>query len=152
MNGDESAITSVSFTPDSNYLATGSGGGELRVWDARFGHSVPLAVKAEAHDLGVSSLHFSPGIGKEGEKSKSKICTIIILLILTGNLHFTNSSCYSMALLLIILSTVARSGRNTFRNIMRDNLYYPLQNLVMCCCVFDCKSIDRIFGTIISGV
>ncbi|XP_071539559.1 WD repeat, SAM and U-box domain-containing protein 1-like isoform X1 [Panulirus ornatus] len=66
MCGDESTVTSVSFTPDSCYLATGSSGGEVRVWDARYGHSVPLAMKAEAHDLGVSSLHFSPAVGKEG--------------------------------------------------------------------------------------
>ncbi|XP_042215697.1 WD repeat, SAM and U-box domain-containing protein 1-like isoform X2 [Homarus americanus] len=65
MCGDESTVTSVGFTPDSCYLATGSSGGELRVWDARYGHSVPLAMKAEAHDLGVSSLHFSPVVGKE---------------------------------------------------------------------------------------
>ncbi|XP_069175368.1 WD repeat, SAM and U-box domain-containing protein 1 isoform X1 [Procambarus clarkii] len=65
MCGDESTVTSVSFTPDSCYLATGTSGGEIRVWDARYGHSVPLAMKAEAHDLGVSSLHFSPAFGKE---------------------------------------------------------------------------------------
>lgn len=67
MHGDESTVTSVGFTPDSSYLATGSSGGELRLWDARYGHSVPIAMKAEAHDLGVSGLHFSPAIGKEGE-------------------------------------------------------------------------------------
>ncbi|KAK8736917.1 hypothetical protein OTU49_004723, partial [Cherax quadricarinatus] len=65
MCGDESTVTSVSFTPDSCYLVTGTSGGELRVWDARYGHSVPLAMKAEAHDLGVSSVHFSPAFGKE---------------------------------------------------------------------------------------
>ncbi|XP_042869333.1 WD repeat, SAM and U-box domain-containing protein 1-like isoform X2 [Penaeus japonicus] len=65
MHGDESTVTSVGFTPDSSYLATGSSGGELRLWDARYGHSVPIAMKAEAHDLGVSGLHFSPAIGKE---------------------------------------------------------------------------------------
>ncbi|XP_068217034.1 WD repeat, SAM and U-box domain-containing protein 1-like isoform X2 [Palaemon carinicauda] len=65
MNGDESTVTTVGFTPDSSYLATGSSGGELRVWDARYGHSVPIAIKSKAHDLGVSTLHFSPAIGKE---------------------------------------------------------------------------------------
>ena len=67
MCGDESTVTSLSFTPDSYYLATGSSGSELRVWDARYGHSVPLAIKAEAHDLGVSSIHFCPSIGKESK-------------------------------------------------------------------------------------
>ncbi|XP_066977665.1 WD repeat, SAM and U-box domain-containing protein 1-like isoform X3 [Macrobrachium rosenbergii] len=65
MSGDESTVTTVGFTPDSSYLATGSSGGELRIWDARFGHSVPIAIKSKAHDLGVSTLHFSPAIGKE---------------------------------------------------------------------------------------
>lgn len=77
MCGDESTVTSVSFTPDSCYLATGSSGGELRIWDARYGHSVPLAFKAEAHDLGVSSIHFSPTIGKE-----SKCCMEVTVLSL----------------------------------------------------------------------
>lgn len=69
MCGDESTVTSACFTPDSSYLATGSSGGELRVWDARYGHSAPLAMRPEAHDLGVASLHFSPAIGKDGESS-----------------------------------------------------------------------------------
>ncbi|KAG0725098.1 WD repeat, SAM and U-box domain-containing protein 1 [Chionoecetes opilio] len=70
--GDESTVTSVSFTPDSCYLVTGSSGGELRVWDARYGHSAPLAFKAEAHDLGVCSIHFSPSIGKENASTLGK--------------------------------------------------------------------------------
>ncbi|CAL4131942.1 unnamed protein product, partial [Meganyctiphanes norvegica] len=65
VQGDEYTVTSVSFTPDSAYLATGTSGGELRLWDACYGHSMPLASSKEAHDLGVSALHFSPAVGKE---------------------------------------------------------------------------------------
>ena len=63
----DSTVTSISFTPDSNYLATGCSAGELRLWDARYGHSLPLVTRAEAHDLGVSTIHFNPSVGKEGK-------------------------------------------------------------------------------------
>lgn len=105
MCGDESTVTSVSFTPDSCYLATGSSGGEVRVWDARYGHSVPLAMKAEAHDLGVSSLHFSPAVGKEGKSGgKFRLFLEIILNPFTPleDKRFVNDKSYGQWIIIYV--------------------------------------------------
>lgn len=72
VGGHEAAVVSVSFSPDSAYLASGCSGGELKLWDARYGHALPLAIRAEAHDLGVSALHFSPAVGQEGGGTHNK--------------------------------------------------------------------------------
>uniref|UniRef100_A0A6A7FQW5 WD repeat, SAM and U-box domain-containing protein 1 n=1 Tax=Hirondellea gigas TaxID=1518452 RepID=A0A6A7FQW5_9CRUS len=65
VGGHEASIASVCFTPDSAYLASGCSGGDLKLWDARYGHALSLTTREDAHDLGVSTLHFSPAIGKE---------------------------------------------------------------------------------------
>ncbi|XP_023240326.1 WD repeat, SAM and U-box domain-containing protein 1-like isoform X2 [Centruroides sculpturatus] len=53
-------ITSCAFSPDSTYLVSGSSRGELRLWDARYGHGKCLFSQIEAHDLGVSCCDFNP--------------------------------------------------------------------------------------------
>lgn len=57
--GHEAMVTAVSFTPDSNFLVSGSTGGDLKIWDARHGHGKCLQTMPEAHDLGVSGCDFS---------------------------------------------------------------------------------------------
>ncbi|KAI1280766.1 WD repeat, SAM and U-box domain-containing protein 1 [Halotydeus destructor] len=57
--GHEAMVTAVSFSPDSNYLISGSSGGDIKLWDARHGHGKCLDTVTEAHDLGVTSCDFS---------------------------------------------------------------------------------------------
>jgi WD40 repeat protein len=57
--GHEATIMTVSFTPDSNFLISGSTAGDLKLWDARHGHGKCLQTLAEAHDLGVLGCDFS---------------------------------------------------------------------------------------------
>jgi WD40 repeat protein len=65
--GHEDSITAVAFTPDGNYLISGSSGGdssgELLVWDAQFGHGKFLTRVPDSHDLGVQCCEFSPTYG-----------------------------------------------------------------------------------------
>lgn len=57
--GHEAMITTLSFTPDSNFLCSGSTAGDLKIWDARHGHGKCLVTLPEAHDLGVLGCDFS---------------------------------------------------------------------------------------------
>lgn len=59
LTGHEAMITTVSFTPDSNFLISGSTAGDLKFWDARHGHGKCLQTLPEAHDLGVLGSDFS---------------------------------------------------------------------------------------------
>lgn len=57
-------MTSAAFSPDGNYVVTGSSGGDmggdLMVWDAKYGHGRHLAHVHDCHDLGVACCQFSP--------------------------------------------------------------------------------------------
>ena len=55
----DAMITACAFTPDSSYLVSGSTGGDLKLWDSKFGHSKCLLTYPEAHDLGVTFCDFS---------------------------------------------------------------------------------------------
>lgn len=59
LTGHEATVTTVSFTPDSNFIISGSTAGDLKLWDARHGHGKCLQTFPEAHDLGVLGCDFS---------------------------------------------------------------------------------------------
>lgn len=52
-------VTSLAFSPDSTYLLTGCTAGDIKLWDARYGHGKCLVTRTEAHDLGVMGCDFS---------------------------------------------------------------------------------------------
>lgn len=54
------------FTPDGQFIVSGSSDGDLQVWDAQYGHGVSMLLLLEGHDLGVTSCEFSPTCGMEG--------------------------------------------------------------------------------------
>ena len=58
------------FSPDGTYVVTGSNNGDLRIWDAKYGHGKYLIQELDGHDLGVTCAEFSPTYG-----SASK-CTV----------------------------------------------------------------------------
>lgn len=70
MEGHEASVVALAFSPDGSYLSTGSTLGDIRIWDARFGHGRHLALEKEVHDLGVTCCQFSPSIGAQGNSSK----------------------------------------------------------------------------------
>lgn len=76
LEGHEASVVTVAFSPDSSYITTGSTLGDIRIWDARFGHGRHLALEKEAHDLGVTCCQFSPGIGAHGTIIWSRTTTI----------------------------------------------------------------------------
>ena len=67
LEGHESSVTAVAFSPDSSYVVSGSMGGDMRVWDARYGHGKNLFFMLDAHDLGMTCCEFSPTYGSAGE-------------------------------------------------------------------------------------
>lgn len=62
-HGHESSVVACAFTPDSNFVVSGSTGGDLKVWDAKYGHGKFVAFVLECHDLGVTCCDFSPTFG-----------------------------------------------------------------------------------------
>lgn len=60
--GHEASIVGCDFSPDSNFIISGSCNGDIQVWDARYGHGKCLKY-IEGHDLGVSCCQFSPTYG-----------------------------------------------------------------------------------------
>ncbi|XP_014677640.1 PREDICTED: WD repeat, SAM and U-box domain-containing protein 1-like [Priapulus caudatus] len=71
--GHEAWVTTCDFTPDSTYLISGSTGGELRLWDARYGHGKCLVLVKVAHDLGVTSSQFSSRHGVQGSTVQGSV-------------------------------------------------------------------------------
>ena len=67
LEGHEDSVVALAFSPDSAYLATGSPTGDLRLWDACYGHGKPLVHELNAHDLGISCCAFSPTYGSAGK-------------------------------------------------------------------------------------
>lgn len=59
LSDHEAMITACAFTPDSNFLVSGSSAGDLKLWDSKYGHSKCLFTLQEAHDLGVLCCDFS---------------------------------------------------------------------------------------------
>ena len=59
LTGHDSMVITCAFTPDSAYLISGSTAGDLKLWDARFGHGKCLITIPLAHDLGVLGTDFS---------------------------------------------------------------------------------------------
>ena len=51
------------FSPDGTYIVTGSNNGDLRIWDAKYGHGKYLVQELDGHDLGVTCAEFSPTYG-----------------------------------------------------------------------------------------
>ena len=67
--GHEGTIFAASFTPDGEAIVSGCSNGELRFWDAKYGHDPALLELNDAHDLGVTTCAFSPGkCAKPGTK------------------------------------------------------------------------------------
>ncbi|XP_033733128.1 WD repeat, SAM and U-box domain-containing protein 1-like [Pecten maximus] len=66
----EASIVGCAFSPDSNFVVTGCSNGNLRAWDANYGHSKHLAYILEGHDLGVTCCDFSPTYGSAREVYK----------------------------------------------------------------------------------
>ena len=64
--GHEESVIACAFSSDSNYLVSGSINGDVRVWDAKFGHGKCLASELDGHDLGVTCCEFSPTFGTAG--------------------------------------------------------------------------------------
>ena len=56
----DASVVACAFTPDSTFIISGSSNGDLRVWDAKYGHGKVLTYTLEGHDLGVTSCDFSP--------------------------------------------------------------------------------------------
>lgn len=77
MEGHEASVVALSFTPDGSYIVSGSTLGDLRFWDARFGHGRHLALVKEAHDLGVTCCQFSPSIGAQGKPKPRQNCNLV---------------------------------------------------------------------------
>jgi WD40 repeat protein len=63
----EAMVTAISFTPDSNYLVSGSTSGNLLLWDAKLTEEKWLTSVEEAHDLGVTCVDFSSKFQVNGE-------------------------------------------------------------------------------------
>ena len=55
------------FSPDGTYIVSGSGNGDLRIWDAKYGHGKALVQELDGHDLGVTGAEFSPTYGSASE-------------------------------------------------------------------------------------
>ncbi|KAH9492407.1 WD repeat, SAM and U-box domain-containing protein 1 [Bulinus truncatus] len=74
--GHDESVTSAAFSPDDSYIVSCSSGGDLGgdmlVWDAKFGHGKFLARVHDCHDLGVSCCAFSPTFGMTGSVSDSE--------------------------------------------------------------------------------
>lgn len=75
--GHEGTVFGLDFTPDSQYIVSGSSDGDLQVWDAKFGHGVSLYLNLEGHDLGVMCCEFSPTFGVTGMSSLNFVSVII---------------------------------------------------------------------------
>lgn len=56
----DASVVACAFTPDSTFIISGSSNGDLRVWDAKYGHGKVFTYTLEGHDLGVTSCDFSP--------------------------------------------------------------------------------------------
>lgn len=59
---NDASVVACAFTPDSTFIVSGSSIGDLRVWDAKYGHGKALSYTLDCHDLGVTSCDFSPHI------------------------------------------------------------------------------------------
>ena len=66
LEGQDASIVAVAFSPDSALIISGTPNGDLRIWDAKFGHGRPLLCQPDAHDLGVTCCEFSPTYGSAG--------------------------------------------------------------------------------------
>ena len=58
LQGHDSGINSVTFSPDGSKIISGSDDKTIRVWDASTG--VEMLSPLQGHDSGVSSIAFSP--------------------------------------------------------------------------------------------
>ena len=56
----EDAVVALAFSPDGTFIVSGTPSGDLRVWDAAYGHCRCLLMKPCIHDLGISCLQFAP--------------------------------------------------------------------------------------------
>jgi WD40 repeat protein len=63
LEGHESSVIAIAYSPDNAFIISGSNKGDLRMWDARYGHSKCLKFILDAHDLGVTCCEFSPSYG-----------------------------------------------------------------------------------------
>ena len=63
LEGNEASIVACAFSPDGTYIVTGSNNGDLRIWDAKYGHGKYLVQELDGHDLGVTCVEFSPTYG-----------------------------------------------------------------------------------------
>ncbi|XP_078619035.1 WD repeat, SAM and U-box domain-containing protein 1-like isoform X2 [Branchiostoma floridae x Branchiostoma japonicum] len=59
----DTSICACAFTPDGNFLLSGSMEGNMKLWDGRYGNNKCLYYLAEGHDLGVTCCVFSPTFG-----------------------------------------------------------------------------------------
>lgn len=64
--GHEAMVTACAFTPDSNFVVSGSTAGDLKLWDACLGHGKALTTHPDAHDLGVCACDFSSQYQSDG--------------------------------------------------------------------------------------
>ncbi|ESP02890.1 hypothetical protein LOTGIDRAFT_156843 [Lottia gigantea] len=71
LQGHDESVMALAFTPDNNYIVSGSCNGDLRTWDASFGHGRCLSFELDGHDLGVTCCEFSPSFGTAGTPSVS---------------------------------------------------------------------------------
>ncbi len=71
LEGHEASVVAVAFSPDSSYIVSGSNNGDLRIWDAKYGHGKHLIMELDAHDLGVCGVEFSPTYGSASKFSSS---------------------------------------------------------------------------------
>ena len=75
--GHENVITACLFTPDGTHIVSGSASGDLRIWDALYGHSKCLFYDPECHDLAIGGMAISPTFGTISLSQHEGKCTIL---------------------------------------------------------------------------
>ena len=75
ITGHQATVFAVTWSPDGDLLVSSDTEGRVRVWSAVMGHSERLAGVEEAHDLGVTSLCFSPTVARSSLTSEYSLVT-----------------------------------------------------------------------------
>ena len=80
LEGHEASVVAATFSPDSAFIVSGSTKGDLRIWDAKYGHGKCLVFFLDAHDLGVTCAIFSPTYGSAGRHTIDLLSGLLYIL------------------------------------------------------------------------